>query len=84
MELQKFYQIKTDDVVYVVTGAEKKADAFKFVSRYKKLKFATMLLSYKIVSAKIVDSDLYIGSAEALAELDGIDCYAITRKSVKL
>lgn len=85
MELQKFYQINTgNNVVYVVTGTEKKSDALKFVSQYKKEKYASMILNYRVVNAKIVGNDLYVGSNDALSEINGVSCLAVMRKKMNL
>lgn len=84
MELQKFYQINTNNIVYVVTGAIKKAQALKYVSQYKKEKYTSMLLTHNVIRAKIVNNDLYVGNNETLNKMDGIDCFAVYRKSIKL
>ena len=84
MELRKFYHVDTNDVVYVVIGAESKSKALKFVSQYKKFKYATMVLTHKVVNAKIVGEDLYVGNNDALNELHGVTCYAVARKNVAL
>ena len=84
MEVQKFYQTNTNNnIVYVVTGAEKKSDALKFVSRYKKEKYAKMALTYNVVKGKVVDGEeLYVGGD--LSDINGTDCMAVYRKSIKL
>ena len=84
MELQKFYQINTNNIVYVVTGAIKKAQALKYVSQYKKEKYTSMLLTHNVIRAKIVNNDLYVGNNETLNKMDGIDCFAVYRKIIKL
>ena len=81
MELEKFYQAVTGEVVYVVTGAKNRIEAFKFVSQYKKMKYSKMLLTHKILKGRVSGEDLYTGN---LKNIEGKDCLIVARNSIEL
>ena len=82
MQLHKFYHVGTGELIYVVTGAKSRIEAFKFVSQYKKMKYANMFLTHKVVKGRIEnDEDLYTGN---LKEVYGVDCWVVARNNIEL
>lgn len=83
MKLEKFYQTQTGELVYVVTGAKNRLDAFKFVSQYKKMNYDNMTLTHKIIRGRLSkNNEVYTYSS--LKYVDGVDCWIIARNSIEL
>ena len=81
MFIEKFNHVKTGEVIYAVVGAKKRMDALKFVSQYKKMGYAKMLLTHQTAKGKINDDELYV---ENLKYVDGIDCWVVARDNINL
>lgn len=85
MELIKFHQIKTNDLVYVVKGARSKNEAFHFVRDYKKMAHIRMALSHYVITGKIVETDnQYELYTQNLDKINGEPCYVIARVNIEL
>ena len=81
MFIEKFNHVKTGEVIYAVIGANNKMSALKFVSQYKKLSYAKMLLTHRAIKGKIDGKNLYVND---LKNIDGLDCWVVARNSIEL
>ena len=81
MNIIKFYQIKTNELIYVVVGADSKMQAYDFVRKYKKMK----LVDYHVINGKFIKkNNEYKLYTTALNEIKGKDCYIVARTCVEL
>ena len=81
MQIIKFHQIKTNELVYVVIGAKSKNEAYHFVRNYKKMK----LVDYHVINGKFIKkNNEYKLYTTALNEIRGTNCYIVARTCVEL
>ena len=81
MQIIKFHQIKTNELIYVVVGAESKGAAYDFVRKYKKMK----LVDYHVIDGKFIrKNNEYKLYTSELDQIKGAKCYVVARKCIEL